>query len=75
MNTLNHSDTIDRWPGGVSALAADIGVKERTVRGWKQRGNIPAWYWGRLKDAARQRNIFIDQDELVKAAAARRRAA
>ena len=61
------SELIDQWPT-MTELAADLSEKPGTVRKWKQRECIPADRWRALLDAAKGRDIAIDETLLVRIA-------
>ncbi len=66
--TQTFKDVIGRWPSP-DALAAEIGAKPETVRKWRQRNSIPAEWWTRMIEAARERGDTLTADELADMAA------
>jgi len=54
--TDTNADIIALWPH-IRSLAEDLGVKEASVRKWKDRDSIPAEYWLPLVAAAERRGI------------------
>ena len=61
---MNHRNIIDRWESR-GAFAADIGVSPMNAYQMYHRNIIPARYWRRLVEAAKQRRIRLKVDELI----------
>lgn len=69
------ADVIDLWETA-TALAADIGEKEGTVRQWRNRDRIPADCWTTIVEAAAKRGIKgVTPTKLAEIAATKRAAA
>lgn len=72
---MSYDAIIDMWPTLVE-FAADVGVPERRVRGWRHRDSIPGQYWQAIVDAAKKRgHRHVTLDVLAKAAIKERVAA
>lgn len=74
MRTMNHSEIIMNWPGGMRVFADDMGVLFNTARGWRARNSIPDKYWIDLVEKARERRVYVSPEELMRSAAQRRAA-
>lgn len=61
-------DVIGRWPSP-DILAERIGAKPETVRKWRQRNSIPAEWWTRIIEVAREERIRITAEQLADMAA------
>ena len=70
MTSQIHRSIIQLWPS-VEELAADVGVKPLTARGWLQRSSIPARYWTLVLRAAKEREIDVSYDILLAGISAR----
>lgn len=56
---MDYRAIINQWPS-VAALAADIGMKQDSVRKWKERNRIPADRWADVEAAAKRRGLSVD---------------
>jgi len=61
---MTHSDIINNWNTRAD-LARDMGVKQVTVRKWKERESIPPQYWRTLIKAGKKIKVKITLDMLV----------
>jgi hypothetical protein len=52
--------------GGITRVAAEIGVPTGTASAWQSRGSIPVSYWPKLIESAAQRGVSgVTYDALV----------
>ncbi|MBS7790276.1 helix-turn-helix domain-containing protein [Roseococcus sp. SDR] len=63
-------DVIAIWPSA-SDLARELGVRDVTVRAWRQRG-IPARFWPVVVKAAKRRKVKLTVDQLAGMASPRK---
>jgi len=54
-----------RWPS-VKSLAEDLQVNHLTVYKWLGRNSVPSKYWETMIAAAKDRNIYLDPNEMVR---------
>jgi len=53
---MSHLEIINRWPS-LGDFASDLGVAYGTAKAMRRRGKVPAEYWCRLVERAREREI------------------
>lgn len=58
------SDIISRWPS-CEEFARDVGTKGVNARSMRQRNSIPARFWPKVVESARQRRIEGITHELL----------
>jgi len=64
---MDYRGIVNQWPDA-GAMASDAVVRPVVVAQWKHRNTIPARYWGRLLQGARQRRIAVTIDDFLEAA-------
>lgn len=67
--------TIVNRAGGVDAIAKRLKLEKQSVWAWSARGSIPAKHWAKLIDLSAESNFALTADILMRANAAKEKAA